>query len=206
LAHLGVLFLDELPEFPRNVLETLRQPLERDEVVVARAGATVRFPTRVLLVAAMNPTRSGGRGSPSGRAGADGSLRAISGPLLDRIDLHIDVPQVSIESLDAPQDPDTIDSATARSQIAAAWRRQAARQGRVPNGRLTGRQLDAIGRLEPSAKALLVDALKRLGLSARAWDRLRRVARTIADLEQSDAVTEVHMAEAVQYRMMDLGR
>jgi magnesium chelatase family protein len=126
--------------------------------------------------------------------------------LLDRIDLHIDVPQVSIESLDAPQDPDTIDSATARSQIAAAWRRQAARQGRVPNGRLTGRQLDAIGRLEPSAKALLVDALKRLGLSARAWDRLRRVARTIADLEQSDAVTEVHMAEAVQYRMMDLGR
>lgn len=201
LAHLGVLFLDELPEFPRGVLETLRQPLERDEVIVARAGATVCFPARVLLVAAMNPSRSG-----HGRPGHDGSLCSISGPLMDRIDLQIDVPPVPVEALDGPQDPDVVDSATARKQIAEAWRRQVARQGRQPNGRLEGRQLDAIGALSDQARALLREAVRRMGLSARVWDRLRRVSRTIADLEGSVTVEESHAAEAVQYRMLDAQR
>jgi magnesium chelatase family protein len=200
-AHLGVLFLDELPEFPRSVLETLRQPLERDEIVVARAGATVHFPARFLLVAAMNPSRSG-----HGRPGHDGSLRSISSPLLDRIDLHLDVPAVPIEALDCAPDPDMINSAMAREHIARAWRRQVRRQGPLPNGRLDGPALDAIGGLDTGARSLLREAVRRLGLTARAWDRLRRVSRTVADLDDSDQVHAPHVAEAVQYRMLDLQR
>ncbi|MDP6479388.1 MAG: YifB family Mg chelatase-like AAA ATPase [Phycisphaerales bacterium] len=196
LAHHGVLFLDELPEFPRPALEALREPLERDEVVIARVGGRVRFPSRVLLVAAMNPTRRG-----HGRPGRDGSLQRLSGPLLDRIDLHVEVPAVPVRDLDGTRHGEN--SSMVAEQVAAAWRCQQLRQGDAPNGRLGPRQLDQWAVMSAPAKELLRRAVEELGFSARAWDRIRRVARTLADLEESEGIEESHVAEAVQYRWLD---
>tara|TARA_B100000959_G_C14812493_1_gene554400 strand:- start:198 stop:929 length:732 start_codon:yes stop_codon:yes gene_type:complete len=196
LAHHGVLFLDELPEFPRAALEALREPLERDEVVIARVGGRVRFPSRVLLVAAMNPTRRG-----HGRPGRDGSLQRLSAPLLDRIDLHVEVPAVPVRDLDGERHGES--SSEVAGQVAAAWRFQQIRQGDVPNGRLGPRELDQWAMMSGSAKELLRRAVEELGFSARAWDRIRRVARTLADLEESEGIDESHVAEAVQYRWLD---
>jgi len=195
-AHHGVLFLDELTEFARSALESLREPLERDEVVIARIGGRVRFPARVLLVAAMNPTRRG-----TGRAGADGSLSRISGPLLDRIDLQVEVPPLaSAEMAARPTGPS---SKEARGQVEAAWRAQQLRGQRTRNGRLPPDQLDVHADMSEAAIGLLRRAVDDLGLSARAWDRIRRVARTIADLDQVEGIDTHHVAEAVQYRWLD---
>jgi len=203
LAHRGVLFLDELPEFDRNVLEVLREPLEAGEIVRARARTRVRFPARFQLVAAMNPCP----------AGYDCRMRTlcecrpdqvqryrsrISGPLLDRIDLQVEVPSVPLAELDAPQaDPD--EESGPREAVAAARALQWARQGRL-NGELDARATPQCCLIEPEARRLLERAGERLGLSARAYHRTLRVARTIADLVEAEHIDADHVAEAIGYR------
>lgn len=209
LAHQGVLFLDELPEFRRHVLESLRQPLEDGEVTIARAGRSVTYPSQLMLVAAMNPCPCGHHGDRTRacRCTAHELLkyrRRISGPLLDRIDLHVDVPAVPPPLLAAGGGGAS--SAEVRERVARARARQAERAGpRVAgcNARLRGAALRRICQLDAAAQKLLGDAVVRLGLSARAHDKVLRVARTIADLEGAGAVGAVHVAEAIQYRALD---
>jgi len=203
LAHHGVLFLDELPEFPRQVLETLRQPLEDRSVTIARAHSSVRFPASFMLVAAMNPTPKGHM--PTDQASQremDRYLSRISGPLLDRIDIHVEAPAVPWKKLASSRASGT-SSAQMREQVLAARRRQRARQGETLNAHLRGRDLDKLAPLDDDAKSLLGQALTELGLSARAYDKIRRVARTIADIEGAGSIAQAHVAEAVQYRLLD---
>lgn len=203
LAHRGILFLDELPEFPRDVLETLRQPLEDHVVTIARAQAKVRFPASFMLVAAMNPTPKGDM--PVGEIGhraMERYLSKISGPLLDRIDIHVEAPAVPWNQLRSA--PTGTSSAQMRAAACEARRRQRERQGAgVTNSRLSGRELDRLAPMEGPAQALLGQAMTELGLSARAYDKVRRVARTIADLEGAPTITLPHIAEAVGYRLLD---
>ena len=208
LAHNGVLFLDELPEFPRAVLETLRQPIETGEVVVARANAHVRYPCRFLLVAAANPCRCGYLGDASracARAPACGEdyLGKISGPLMDRFDLRIEVPPVAYADLDLPAAGET--SATVAARVAAARDRQAARFSDAPDVRVNaeaeGALLETIATPDAEGRALLTKVAERFGLSARGYHRVLRVARTIADLDGSQDVRAPHVAEAVSYRL-----
>ncbi len=214
LAHRGVLFLDELPEFPRDVLETLRQPLEDHVVSIARSHSAVRFPASFMLVAAMNPTPKGDRGmdaraSEPGRRAMDRYLSRLSGPLIDRIDIHVEAPAVPFGQLSATlantgERARGTSTAMMRDSVTAARARQHARQGPVtPNSRLSGRQLDTLAPMTDDARALLGTAISELGLSARAYDKLRRVSRTIADLAAADTITVEHVAEAVQYRLLD---
>ncbi|MEN0020263.1 MAG: YifB family Mg chelatase-like AAA ATPase [Planctomycetota bacterium] len=211
LAHRGVLFLDELPEFPRSVLETLRQPLEDHRVTIARAHGSVSFPASFMLVAAMNPT-PGGEVAPgeTGRREMARYLSRLSGPLLDRIDLHVEAPAVPWEELsggsraEAERPPPGTSSAQMREQAQAAWDRQRARQGAgVPNARLSGKQLDELAPMSDDARTLLGQAISGLKLSARAYDKIRRVSRTIADVVGDEAIGVEHVAEAVQYRLLD---
>ena len=215
LAHLGVLFLDELPEFQRATLEALRQPMETGRAVVARANAHVTYPARVQLVAAMNPCRCGYLDDPAqgcGRAPkcAQDYQSKISGPLFDRIDLHIDVPAVKASDLSLP--PPAEGSAQVAARVAAARARQKARFARLPedrrirtNAEADGMLLDEIATPEPDGKKLLTDASERLRLSARGYHRVLRVARTLADLDASDSVRRIHVAEALSYRRVALG-
>ncbi len=201
LAHHGVLFLDELPEFPKFVLETLRQPMEDHVVTIARSHGSIRFPASFMLVAAMNPTPKGD--TPVGEFGRremDRYLSRLSTPLLDRIDLHVEAPGVGWKELSKA--PTGTPSATMREQVATARRRMLERQG-TPNARLSGKQLDTLAPLDDPAKSLLGQALTELGLSARAYDKIRRVSRTLADLEGADAITQAHIAEAIGYRLLD---
>lgn len=203
LAHHGVLFLDELAEFPRYVLETLRQPLEDHVVTIARSHSAVRFPASFMLVAAMNPTPRGDVAPGEvGRREMERYLSRLSGPLLDRIDIHVEAPAVPFRQLAGAPDGST--TAAMRERVLAARERQARRQGAgLPNARLSGRQLDRLAPMGDDARALLGQALSELGLSARAYDKIRRVARTIADLDGADALSHAHVAEAVQYRLLD---
>jgi magnesium chelatase family protein len=204
LAHHGILFLDELPEFPRTVLETLRQPLEEGQVTIARAQSSIQFPARFLFLAAMNPTPKGEKPTDEvSQRQMEQYLARISGPLLDRIDLHIEVPQVPYHELTSKKQG--TDSATLRQQVHAARQIQHQRNGGplYPNATLSHRQLDERAPLDAQGQHVLKQAMTELGLSARAYDKIRRVARTVADLEQSETLTGHHVAEAVQYRFMD---
>jgi magnesium chelatase family protein len=204
LAHNGVLFLDELPEFPRNVLEQLRQPLEESSVTLARAQMTLSFPARFMLIAAMNPCPCGFFGDATRECRCTGAmiqryLGKISGPLLDRIDIHIEVPAVDYKELRDRRDG--VSSAEIRDRVLAARRLQQ-RRG-FYNAHLPGSVLRVLCALDDAGERTLEMAVRRMGLSARAHDRILKVARTIADLAGSEAVTAKHVAEAVQYRSLD---
>jgi len=209
LAHHGVLFLDEFPEFSRTVLETLRQPLEDGQVTIARAHSSVTFPARFMLVAAMNPCPCGyfthpRRACKCSMPQIDKYLSRVSGPLLDRIDIHVEVPAVPFEELRTRQ-PGT-DSATMREQVARARRAQAERFGpesTMCNARMGPRQLRRFCALDEPAEALLREAITELGLSARAHDKILRIARTIADIEGTDRIQAAHVGEAIHYRRLD---
>ena len=201
LAHHGILFLDELPEFSRHVLETLRQPLEAGEVTIARVHGSVKFPARFMLVAAMNPTHSGYAADATTR-GRDKYLAKLSGPLLDRIDIHVEVPAVPYRELTGRHAG--TDSAAMRKQVMRARAAQTKRFGaQAANATMDSRQLKAFCDLSDSCLLLMKQAMDEMGLSARAYDKVRRVARTIADIDGSDAIAEPHLAEAVQYRLLD---
>lgn len=202
LAHQGVLFLDELPEFDRRVLEALREPLESGRIHISRAARQAEFPAQFQLVAAMNPCPCGYHGDAGGRCRCtpDQVLRyrsKLSGPLLDRIDLQIEVPALPAEVLQQAADGES--SATVRARVSAARSLQLARQGK-PNARLSTKEIDLHCAPETSAAALLKHAVSRLNLSARAYHRVLKVARSIADLAGCDAIQAPHVAEAVQYR------
>lgn len=208
LAHNGVLFMDEFPEFPRAVLETLRQPIETGEVVVARANAHIRYPCRFLLVAAANPCKCGYLSDPA-RACArvpqcgEDYLGRISGPLMDRIDLRVEVPPVAFSDLDLPETGAS--STQVADRVGAARQRQAHRYADHERLRLNadveGRMLEEVATPDPEGRALLSKVAERFGLSARGYHRVLRVARTIADLDESANVRRNHVAEAVSYRL-----
>ena len=202
LAHQGVLFLDELPEFDRKVLEVLREPLESGQIVIARARDKVRFPARFQLVAAMNPCPCGFLGDPSGRCRCTPEQiqryrGKLSGPLLDRIDLHVTVARETTALHVQPSDG--ADTASSATLVACARQRQVLRQG-VANAFLDLPGLRQHCALHAADQSWLESACERLGLSLRAAHRILKVARTLADLEQTEQIARSHLAEALQYR------
>jgi magnesium chelatase family protein len=209
LAHNGVLFLDEFPEFPRAVLETLRQPIETGEVMVARANAHIRYPCRFLLIAAANPCKCGYLTDPAracGRAPLCGEdyLGRISGPLMDRFDLRVEVPPVAFSDLDLPATGEA--SASVAARVASARAVQAARfgpdSGARVNADLEGETLERHAAPDAEGRALISRVAERMGLSARGYHRVLRVARTIADLDGAEGVRKAHVAEAVSFRLV----
>ena len=209
LAHNGVLFLDELPEFSRNVLEVMRQPLEDGTVTVSRALGTAVYPSRFMLVCAMNPCKCGWYGQPGGRCRcSEKSVREynarISGPLLDRIDIIVEVPSLQYEELRRRADAEP--SAAVKERVDAARDIQRRRFGApaMSNARMGPKDMEKYCALSPEGEALMRDAFRSLGLTARSYDRILRVARTVADLAGSEDIEAEHIAEAVQYRTYDL--
>jgi len=204
LAHLGVLFLDELPEFDRHVLETLREPLEAGKITISRAALQADFPAACQLVAAMNPCPCGWRGDPAGRCRCTPEitaryLRKLSGPLLDRIDIQIELPALTPAELSSRADETGEPSAVIARRVAAARQRQQRRQGKT-NRELSGREADESCRPDAAGELLLREACERFGWSARAYYRVLKVARSIADLADAKVPDASHIAEAIQYR------
>ncbi|WP_241495809.1 YifB family Mg chelatase-like AAA ATPase [Paraburkholderia monticola] len=204
LAHLGVLFLDELPEFDRVVLETLREPLEAGRITISRAAWQADFPAACQLIAAMNPCPCGWRGDPGGRCRctpevAARYLRKLSGPLLDRIDIQLEIPALSAAELATRAATTGEASATIAQRVSAARERQLTRQGKT-NRELDGREVDEVCRPDAAGEALLREAGERFGWSARAYYRVLKVARTIADLAGAAMPSAAQVAEAIQYR------
>jgi magnesium chelatase family protein len=209
LAHLGVLFLDELPEFKRNALEALRQPLEEGEITITRSSVTASFPARFMLVAAMNPCPCGYFGdrvracrcSPQQIRQYQGK---ISGPLMDRIDLHIEVPSVKYRALSGKESGES--SETIKNRVATTreiQKRRFHRDGLACNARMTEKQIKEFCAIGDESHNLIDMAIEKLGLSARAINRILKVSRTIADLENREKIEAPHVAEAIQYRSLD---
>jgi magnesium chelatase family protein len=206
LAHNGILFLDELPEFDKSALETLRQPLEDGVVTITRAAGSLTLPSRFMLVCAMNPCRCGWYGHPSGRCTCseqqvESYMRRISGPLLDRIDMHIEVPSVAYDAMRRRAKPES--SAAIRQRVNAAREIQKARfagTGVSCNAYMTPAMIGQFCQLDEAGERLMQNAFDRMGLTGRSHDRILRMARTIADLEGSEAILPQHLAEAIQYR------
>jgi magnesium chelatase family protein len=207
LAHHGVLFLDELPEFKRSVLETMRQPLEEGRVTISRAAGTMTFPSQFMLVAAMNPTPDGkmpGESKSTPRE-IQNYLGRISGPLLDRIDIHIEVPAVKFRDISSERTGER--SAQIRERVIEARRRQQARFASKPritcNARMGSKEIRAYCALDEGTMELLKMAMTEQNFSARAYDRILKVARTIADLAGVEQLTSDHVSEAIQFRSLD---
>jgi len=209
LAHNGILFLDELPEFSRAAMEVLRQPIENETVTLSRAGVTLTYPCSVMLVAAMNPCPCGYFGHPSRPCTCSpaGVSRYLSSPLLDRIDLHIEVPPVEFDQLSASGSEEPSAAIQQRVERARALQRERYRKHQASpaacNAKILPELLKAACPMTESARRLLKLSFEKLGLSARAYDRILKVARTIADLDQEEIIQSGHMAEAVQYRSLD---
>ena len=207
LAHNGVLFLDELPEFDRKVLEVLREPLESGKILISRAAQQQEYPARFQLVAAMNPCPCGYLGDSSGRCHCtEDQVRRyrlrLSGPLLDRIDMHIEVPNVPRDILENRHRQKGENSATVRTRVLQAYTTQVQRAGKT-NHHLNNREIEQHCELDQQSRFLLANSINKLGLSARAMHRILKVTRTIADLEQSDVISQNHLAEAISYRRLD---
>jgi magnesium chelatase family protein len=211
LAHQGVLFLDELPEFDRKVLEVLRQPLEDRKVTISRAAMSLTFPASFMLAAAMNPCPCGFWNDPTRECRCtplqiQRYVGRISGPLLDRIDIHIDVPAVRFRDLAGQTPPDTDSSTSIRERVIKARERQRERftgDKIFSNAAMTPRMIRRCCKIDAESEQLLERAMTRQGLSARAYDRILKVSRTIADLEGSEDISSPHVAEAVGYRSLD---
>src|SRR5699024_5796001 len=210
MAHNGVLFLDELPEFKRSALEVMRQPLEDGSVSISRARMSVSYPSRFMLIASMNPSPTGDWYDPTDPGGATPAqmqryLSKISGPMLDRIDLHIEVQKVSYKELSSKAKGESSDSI--RERVMEARERQTQRFLGVEdiycNAQMNTKMSRKICRLDGTGKQMLKKAITTLGLSARAYDRILKVSRTIADIEQSENIKSNHIAEAIQYRSLD---
>ena len=210
LAHNGVLFLDELPEFNRTTLEILRQPMEAGKIMIARARRTATYPARFQLIAAMNPCPCGHLGNAAlacSRAPrcAEAYQNKISGPLLDRIDLHVDVDPVNPWEMNKDNTTPAETSAQIRARVVAARNRQLARQG-VANAQLDGAALDAVAQLSDELTKFLNSAAEKMGMSARGYNRIRRIARTIADLRGAENIEMADLAEALSYRPINRGK
>ncbi len=211
LAHNGVLFMDELPEFHRDVLEALREPLEECRVVISRASGTMTFPANFMLIAAMNPCPCGFYGDRKRECRCSPNMilkyrNKISGPLLDRIDIHVEVPAVQYQQMAGEATGETSEAVRQRVEAAREIQRTrfAGANGRVPtNARMAPRDLKTHCPLDDECQNLLKMAMTELNLSARAYDRILKVSRTIADLEASDAIQPQHVSEAIQYRSLD---
>ncbi|MCW5967722.1 MAG: YifB family Mg chelatase-like AAA ATPase [Blastocatellales bacterium] len=209
LAHNGVLFLDELPEFARHVLEVLRQPLEDQRVTISRASMSLTFPASFMLVAAMNPCPCGYFNDSTRRCQCTPQqiqryVRRLSGPLLDRIDIHIDVPAVKVSEISSPVPGESSESIRARVVAARNLQRQRFNGERIySNAQMPPRLIRRHCRLDPVAQQMIERAINRYGLSARAYDRILKVARTLADLDGDERIREAHLGEAVQYRTLD---
>ena len=210
LAHRGVLFLDELPEFRKETLEVMRQPLEDGVVTISRANGSASFPSRFQLICAMNPCRCGWYGDPSGRcvcsqASVNGYLSRISGPLLDRIDIIVEVPALNFDELRSREIPESSAQVKKRVEQARARQRNRFVQGRCQcNASMQTPELREFCTLDEGGLALMKQAFDSLGLTARSYDRIRKVARTIADLDGSEHIQPHHLAEAIQYRTFKL--